>query len=516
MRRGSWTWTGILSLIALALGAGVSGPAFSCADPTFLWEKSYNAPANGVDEANGVVIDSSGNIFVVGSETRTDLAEASNWLVRKYDAAGTLLWSSTYNYAGASVDVAEEVALDSSGNIVVAGFANWVSNASGSFVTRKYDTNGHLLWSRTYNPLGVNDDHMAIAVDVDPSGNAYVVGYEDRADLGQGPNWRILKYSSAGALVWATSYNGSSQDQAIDVRTDPSGNVIVGGWVNGGTGGWLLRKYDSAGSLVWSKAGSSVTGTPDACYGLETTSAGGIYAVGRESVGGEGMNWLVQKWDAGGNLLWSRSHNGPANNNDIAKAVRIIADGSIVVVGYEMFNGSNENWLMKSYDSNGALLWSRTIAPVTPEYDEAMDVSSGSDGSFVVVGYDNVAGQNHNWRIQKYSCPLPSNSGSSITPPPAPTEAKGMYVYPHPLKCPGGNAVFEMEKAGTATLRIVNMRGQVVKTVTRDVAASPRAEVFLDCTLVKNGAYLIQGELKYADGTTVRLKPYKFVVAGDR
>jgi len=103
------------------------------------------------------------------------------------------------------------------------------------------------------------------------------------------------------------------------------------------------------------------------------------------------------------------------------------------------------------------------------------------------------------------------------TPPPPPTDSEAaIYVYPHPLKCPGGNAVFRMEKSGIAKLRIVNMRGQVVKDISREVSASPMAKLFIDCNDVKNGAYLLNGELAYADGTRQTLKPYKFVVAGNR
>ena len=103
-----------------------------------------------------------------------------------------------------------------------------------------------------------------------------------------------------------------------------------------------------------------------------------------------------------------------------------------------------------------------------------------------------------------------------IQTPAPPASDQTLYVYPHPLKCPGGNAVFKMDKDGTATLRITNMRGQIVKEITRSLSASPMATVSILCTDVKNGAYMIQCELKFTDGTTKQLKPYKFIVAGGR
>jgi sugar lactone lactonase YvrE len=97
---------------------------------------------------------------------------------------------------------------------------------------------------------------------------------------------------------------------------------------------------------------------------------------------------------------------------------------------------------------------------------------------------------------------------------PAPLSGDRMYVFPHPLKCPGGNAVFVMEKAGKAVLKIINMRGQVVKEISGDLAASPRAILPILCKDVSNGSYLIRGERKYVDGKSSPLKPYRFVVSG--
>lgn len=107
----------------------------------------------------------------------------------------------------------------------------------------------------------------------------------------------------------------------------------------------------------------------------------------------------------------------------------------------------------------------------------------------------------------------------TVTPPPAEPPAPDkdkVYFYPHPMKCPGGNAVFKMEKGGAATLQVITLRGQVVKEIRRDLAASDTAKVPILCTDVKDGVYLIRVDIKYSDGTAKHMKPYKFVVTGGK
>ena len=180
--------------------------------------------------------------------------------------------------------------------------------------------------------------------------------------------------------------------------------------------------------------------------------------------------------------------------------------------------GMLTRWLLREYDAAGNLVWSRSVASTNPAPNRVAGVAVLPDDALVAVGGNYVVGPMTDWRILRFSCPPPPTP----VPPPAVPDAPGipapaaasLYVYPHPLKCPGGNAVVGMAQPGTLTLRIVSMRGQVVKTITRHLAQSATAEVFLDCNSVGSGTYLLQGEIAYRDGTTVRLNPYKFVVAG--
>lgn len=92
---------------------------------TLLWTAEYDEP--GQDRAHGVVTDDDGNVYVHGN---TEAARPSGggedidlWL-RKYDAAGTEIWTDIWDGGGvdgaASYDYAAPLCLDSRGFLVVA------------------------------------------------------------------------------------------------------------------------------------------------------------------------------------------------------------------------------------------------------------------------------------------------------------------------------------------------------------------------------------------------------------
>jgi len=181
--------------------------------------------------AFGVAVDDAENIVVVG---RVSISGSDyDWHVRKYDSSGTFIWSDTYNGPAGLTDTAYKVAIDSNGDIVVAGYFNKGDSANADYdwlIIKYAKSDGTRLWTRTFESASGRSE-TAGAVIVDYLDNVYVGGSErDASDNG---HWR-LEYldGTNGALldsrVWNSFAGGIS---GLDIR---NGVVAVTGSYDNG------------------------------------------------------------------------------------------------------------------------------------------------------------------------------------------------------------------------------------------------------------------------------------------
>jgi hypothetical protein len=103
-------------------------------------------------------------------------------------------WVRRYNGPGDSTDYARAIAVDGSGNVYVTGY-NLGSGTDRDYATIKYDPNGDTAWLRRYNGPGNSEDN-AYAIAVDSSGNVYVAGYSDGTETYR--DYATVKYYPNG------------------------------------------------------------------------------------------------------------------------------------------------------------------------------------------------------------------------------------------------------------------------------------------------------------------------------
>ena len=297
------------------------------------------------DEANGIVVDSSGNAYVTGFAGSIDFpitpgafqqtkSTGENVFVTKLNSFGTVLLYSTF-LGGSYFDWATGIAIDSSGNAYVTGFAGSidfpttpnayqrVNNARGltpdsAFVTKLNSTGTALVYS-TY--LGGSHGAGAYGIAIDSSGSAYVVGSTSSADFPTTPNAfqsaynaQTLGYENAfvtklnatgSALLYSTYLSGLSGamgDGASGIAVDVSGNAYIVGH-------------------------ASSTDFP--------TTPGAFQRVNNAQGSGFGNAFLTKLNAAGTALLYSTYLGGlGGNSNDQANGIAIDSLGNAYVVGY--------------------------------------------------------------------------------------------------------------------------------------------------------------------------------------
>lgn len=213
---------------------------------------------------------------LMGGIRLTNLGNSDGVLL-KYTPAGTVLWSRVLG--GPGDDNATGVATDAAGNAYVCGFAQGGASFGGVTVTNrggvdvflaKFDPSGTLLWVRTAGGSGVD---VANGVALDGGGNVILTGYfSETAQFGNASitaagnvDLFLAKFDSDGNVLWARSAGGLEQDYGFAVAADVDGSIAVVGTLRGttqfgatsvtGTGlRSYVARYGSSGSLDWVKA----------------------------------------------------------------------------------------------------------------------------------------------------------------------------------------------------------------------------------------------------------------------
>ncbi len=195
-----------------------------------LWAARYDGPGNEEDKAYSIAVDNSGNVYVTGGSKGSALLGADmDYATIKYDSRGNELWVARYNGPGNGWDRASSLALDNSGNVYVTGESRG-SGINFDYATVKYDSLGNQLWAVRYNGPGIISLDGANSLALDNSGNVYVTGCSQRF-LSKNSDYATVKYDSLGNELWVARYDapGNGWERAYSIAVDNSGNVYVTG-----------------------------------------------------------------------------------------------------------------------------------------------------------------------------------------------------------------------------------------------------------------------------------------------
>lgn len=359
------------------------------------WSKTYGgANAEGMDDIYPVVIQTSDGGFLLTGDTRSYGAGSNDAYFVKTDANGNMQWNKTYG--GPLNDYATGLCQTTDGGYAV--MATTSSYGAGhddsyDFWLLKTDTNGNLMWNKTYGGTG-ND--TAYTVSQTPDGGYVLMGFTSSYGAGGYDAW-VVKTNASGNMQWSKTYGGTGNDYGGNLILTADGGYTVVGYSTsfGGYKGWLF-KTDSSGNMLWEKTYGIGTYS-FASGGIQTTDGG--YAVAGANYPTTKRNVWIFKTDSSGNLQWEKSYGGA--EDDTGWTLAQMDDGGYAVIGVTASYGSGgaDSWLIRT-DSSGNMLWDKTYGGAGNEFTDG--IIRTSDGGLVIVGFTDSfgAGSTDLWLIK--------------------------------------------------------------------------------------------------------------------
>ena len=246
-----------------------------------LWTRQFGTVYP--DDAAGVAA-GAGGVYVAGNTQgalpgQVAAGGLSDAFVRKYDRAGSELWTRQFGTPGN--DSVAGVAADA-GGVYVAGNTSGAlpgqvaAGGQGDAYVRKYDWEGNELWTRQFGTPTV-DAVSGVSVG---AGHVYVVGYTFGALEAPAGSFDafVRSYDPAGNELWTRQFGTAAWDQANGVTADDGGLSVAGqtegvlpGQHSAGLRDAFVRRYNATGDELWTRQFG--TERIDEASGLAVTGA---------------------------------------------------------------------------------------------------------------------------------------------------------------------------------------------------------------------------------------------------
>ncbi len=401
-------------------------------DPVIDWSTYFGGSE--YDEIRDVKVGKEGYIYVVGSTNSTsNIATSgahlnsfqggngsigSDAFIAKFNPSGQCVWSSYYG--GTNVDLALSLAIDTAGNLYMAGRTNSLAgistlgsyqetkagtNAGYDIYLVKFDTTGMPIWGTYYGGSSA-DGLESVALTIDRYNNLYLTGNTQSANGIATANafqatrpgnqdGFIAKFNTSGNFYWGTYFGSSANEWINAITTDTLGNIIVAGQSQGTTGlsttgayreiglgstDGFIAKFDSTGARLWSsyfggadndRLLSICTDSTNAIYisGITNSTADIATPTAHQPTIGSATDGLIAKFSSNGNLVWSTYFGG--SDNDLVQSL-LFSGGKLYATGSSLspnnmttpdaitpvYNNSFSEGFLTTFSASGQRLWS--------------------------------------------------------------------------------------------------------------------------------------------------------------
>ncbi|MCW8897022.1 MAG: gliding motility-associated C-terminal domain-containing protein [Flavobacteriales bacterium] len=332
----------------------------------------------GNERAHSVQQTTDGGYIIVG-ETTSFGAGAKDWFIIKMDANGNAQWTKTYGGILDDDGLSIIIKQTSDGGYIVCGLTNSFGASQDPYILKLNNT-GNIQWEKRIP--GSSPDYFRDIHEL-ANGNFIFTGSVLTVSTGNSDAY-FCEISPSGNLISNTSIGENGRSHSTSITELPSGNFILSGNTNfSNVDNANYIKVDANGNVIWSKEYGLVPSS-ESFYKTILLNDGNLLSVGL--IGNASFDILLMKSDTNGNVIWTKSYGGA--NNDVGVGVKEKSNGELIISAYTSSFGSSNELLLINTDSSGNVIWSKsyggTANELTDNWGRTHEITAS--GEVIIVG----------------------------------------------------------------------------------------------------------------------------------
>ncbi|MCX7877794.1 MAG: T9SS type A sorting domain-containing protein [Ignavibacteria bacterium] len=220
-------------------------------------------------------------------------------------------------------------------------------------------------------------------------------------------SWDLMSQVSN---LWISRYNGNvnNADVALSMAVD-NDHVYIAGYTTEANEDIIVLKYTSSGTEIWKAIYNGSGNSSDKPSAIELDGNGNIYVCGYSTTKNGAVDFLILKVNSEGEIIWTKTLDGGVGKNDQATDLHVEEDGSVVVTGFIETEESGIDYLTVKLNSGGDIVWQKKYNGSGNSTDRSVGVTRDRQGYVYVTGTSSGYQTGFDFCTIKYSA-----SGDSV------------------------------------------------------------------------------------------------------
>jgi len=344
--------------------------------PDTLWTSTLGT--DDWDECESAQLTSDGG-FILGGRTSVPFLNQQLYAI-KTDENGLFEWEQILG--GNYLDYCYSIIELSDGNYLAGGEENSSTGGLFQIYLVKFNSAGVIIWEQSIG--SPNGDDVCESI-VETSDGGYILGGWTSSYGAGAIDCYLVKTDTSGAVIWENTYGGEGYEWVESVDVTDDGGFILGGRM-GSFGAavydMFALKTDSVGIQQWLYLYGG--DQDDGCNSIQQTTDGGYILGGTTNLSSQGQeDMYLVKIDNMGNVEWEQTFGG--GNYEDCKAVEQTSDGGYIFAGTTASYGlGNEDIFVVKTDADGLLEWQQAYGDV--DWNEGTAVHEIETGGYILAG----------------------------------------------------------------------------------------------------------------------------------